>query len=444
MSSLISALISSSNSLRVFERALTVVQNNVSNVDTPDYASQTLPITALPFDPSQGLSGGITAGETASARDEYAEEAVQNQQSLYGQANQTATDLDQIETLFSTSGDTGIPGALNQFFSAVSSWSVNPNDTTARQNVLNNAQSLAGAVNQTAAGLSQASNTVHQEITGTVGQINALAGQIAGLNQAQKDSGGVPDPSVDAQLHSALEQLSALVGITALRQDDGTYTVLAGGQVPLVMGSQEYDLQASSLNGVPIQGGQLGSLLTTQNQTIPSYTSHLNQLAQGIADDTNNVLASGVDSNGQPGAALFTYNNPDGSDAASTLAVTSITAGQLAGALPDAPGGNGNVLNLAALQNQPNSDLGNLSFTDFYGNLATTVGEQSSQATSDQQTQQQLLLQAQSLRSSISGVDLNQQAANLIEFQQAYQATAQLFTVLNSLTQTTINLIPSS
>jgi flagellar hook-associated protein 1 FlgK len=66
-----------------------------------------------------------------------------------------------------------------------------------------------------------------------------------------------------------------------------------------------------------------------------------------------------------------------------------------------------------------------------------------STATDTQTTKQQLLNQAQTLRQQNSGVSLDQEAANLISFQRAYQANAKMLTVLDGLTDTLMNIIPS-
>ena len=187
-----------------------------------------------------------------------------------------------------------------------------------------------------------------------------------------------------------------------------------------------------------MSGGNLGGSLEAVNQSIPSYQNSLNQLAQGIADSVNNTLAAGVDTSGNAGAPLFTYNSPI--DAASSLAVTSIAPGELAAASVGAPGGNGNALALWALGNSPL--LNGFTFTTFYGNLAATVGRDVSNATDSQSVQSQLLAQAKANRTSLSGVSLDEEAVRLVEFQRAYEATAKLVNVLDQLSQDTINIIP--
>jgi flagellar hook-associated protein 1 FlgK len=110
----------------------------------------------------------------------------------------------------------------------------------------------------------------------------------------------------------------------------------------------------------------------------------------------------------------------------------------LAAALGSA-GGNGNALELASLQNSRAID--DLTFTQFYGNLAAKAGRALSDARSESETSQLLLEQSRTLRDEASRVSLDEEAVNLIEFQRAYQAEAKLITVLDELTETTLNIL---
>jgi flagellar hook-associated protein 1 FlgK len=164
-------------------------------------------------------------------------------------------------------------------------------------------------------------------------------------------------------------------------------------------------------------------------------------MAQSVADTINTQLAAGLDQTGLPGAPLFTYN---AAAPAKTLATTSITAKQLAAASSGNPGGNDNAVVLSGLQNATIGTLGGFTLTQFYGNLSSTVGRDISNAQDDQTTQQQLLAQAQSLRSQNSSVSLDEEAARLLQYQQAYEATGKLITVINQMTQTLMGLIPTN
>ena len=186
-----------------------------------------------------------------------------------------------------------------------------------------------------------------------------------------------------------------------------------------------------------VSGGRLAALIDMKNTVLPGFSNSLNQLAAGLADQVNNTLLNGVDQSGNQGAQLFSYNNP--SDAASTLQTTGITVDQIAAALPGAPGGNGNALNLAALDDAPQA--GGMTFTQSYASLASQVGQSLNSATEDRQTQQDLLDQARTTRSNAESVSLDEEATQMIEYQRAYQATARVVTILDDLTETVMNML---
>ena len=455
MGSLMTALMNTANSMKAVEQALTVTENNVVNASTPGYAKQTATFVAQPFDLTVGLPGGVAAGLVQSSRDAFAEQAVRSQQTDVNYYQQKVSDLTSVESYFSTSSTSGIGPAMTSLFQSFSTLSVNPNDTVSRQNVINQAQSVAQNFQATASGLESQGTNIDQETRSTIATINQLAGQVATINGENRvdPSGGV-NAGVDAQLNTTLEQLSQVVNFTALQQPDGTVTVYVGGQTPLVVGGQTFAIsgdfskpQTAVLSSTgaditnQITGGQLSAMLDDKNNVLPGYIQSLNTLAQGVADQVNTSLSHGIDENGaSPATDLFTYNASIG--AAATLAVNPLTPDQIAAALPGAPGGNGNALNLAALGN--GASLSNYTFAQFYGNIAGRVGSDLSTATDNQTTKQALLSQAQTLRQQASGVSLDQEAANLVAFQRAYQANAKMLTVLDTLTQDLMNVLPNA
>lgn len=448
---LFGTLVSSTGALRVFQKALEVAQNNVSNMSTPGFAKQRLLLEAMPFDPGLGLPGGVFSPGVDSYRSEYAEQAVRRRQEDYGLSDQLAAELSRLEPYFDVTGTSGIPGALNRFFQSISAWSVVPNDQVARAGVIEQAVYLAGRVRDTASSLARARAAADQQICNTVDSINYLAGIIRNLNaQLRQDYRAATDPGVDARQHTALEELARYVDYSTVRQADGTLTVLLGGQTPLVIGERQYEIHAEisgasaaicDTDGREITAqasrGRLGGLIQFRNTTLPAFVGDLDRLAASVADRVNGILAGGIDVNGQPGGALFAYDPAQG--AAASLRVTTLRPEELAGALAGAPGGNGNVLELAGLVDSPEID--GASFMGYYGALARNVGRALERAREDLKTSEQLLLQARSLRDEISGVSLDEEAIRLVEFQLAYQASARLVMVLSELTEITINLV---
>src|SRR5712691_6454507 len=126
MSNLLSSLATAGSALDVYQRALDVVQNNITNSTTPGYAKQSLNLEARSFDIAGGLAGGVAAHGLSSARDEYAEEEVRRQLQLQGRYEMQAQGTASIESLFNVSGNSGVSADLNQLFQSFSAWSVSP------------------------------------------------------------------------------------------------------------------------------------------------------------------------------------------------------------------------------------------------------------------------------------------------------------------------------
>jgi flagellar hook-associated protein 1 FlgK len=466
MANLIGSLSAAANSLNVFQKALAVVQNNVSNASTPGFAAQSIDLRAQAFDVAGGLAGGVAAAGLKNSRDQYAEESVQRQAQLLGQYSASAQSTSALQNYFDVSGTGGVAGALNKLFQSFSAWSATPGDTSARQTVISSASDAADSIRGLTKSLQLASGQLDGQIGATVDQINAIAVQIQQYN-VQRLREGQSDPGADAQLYSNLQDLSQLTDFSTLTQSDGTITVMLAGGSPLVIGETANALQVSTfVDSQPpaanpqspptahildaggkdvtsqVAGGQLGGLLDTRNRILGSLLGDsrqqgtLNQLAQKLANGVNSILQSGTVSS-TPGAAagtpLFTYSSTDATGIAASLSLNpAITPDQLAPV--DASGvANGNANALAAQ---------GTGLVQLFGQIAASLGRENQAATSNQQTQQQVLAQTKSLRDQVSGVSLDQQAVSVLEFQRAYQATAQLISVLNTVLQSTLDLIP--
>ncbi len=466
MGGLFSSLSNSVDALRSIESALAVSQNNVSNASTPGYADQVALLNSQPFNLSQGLAGGVQYGGTQSTQNEYVDQSVRTQLSAQGYFNAQSNALDSIQSLFDVTGQTGLTGDLNQLFQSFSAWSANPGTTTA-QAVLTQAQTVAQDFQGAANTLSQTTTSLNQQISANVNQINTLAAAVQTANVAIQNDGGTADPGLDANLHAALESLSQVADITVSYAPNGTATVLLGGQTPLVMGSQQFSIQASFAgSGSPpdasildsngqditsqISQGSLAGLLYVRNNVLPSIQGNgtqqgsLNQLAQQIADRVNSILTSAQTTGGQPGTALFTYNAANPSGIAQSLALNpNITAATLAPVDPGPPVvSNGAALQLSNLGNStaPADEISGQTILQFLSGIATQAGQAAANAQTGSNLHTQLLAQTRSLQTQVSGVSLDAEAAEVLQLQQGYEAAGKMVTVINTLADTLLNM----
>jgi flagellar hook-associated protein 1 len=479
VSNLLSTLLSSASSLKAFDQVLEVTQNNVANASTPGFVKQRQALEAMRFDPTMGMGGGVRAGDVESARDEYADQAVRRQNTLLGQAQQDVNGLTSIQSLFDISGTAGISQGLNALFQSFSAWAQSPNDTIARQTVIERAADVAGEFRQTAAGLANAAQDAERQVGQTVKTINGLVSTLQGLN-TQILRGARNDSGVDAALHSTLEDLSQYAEISTTNQADGTVTVLINGQTPLLIGDRQYPVSSAlaspdtpppvypnarpsvritASDGKDITaattGGQLGSLLDFRNRMLASYLGDttqpgdLNRMAKQFADRVNSLLIAGNVADGsppQPGTALFSYDATNDTNTAATLTVDqSAITPDLLGAIDPGPPyvSNGVPLSLSRMADpqQAADQIDGASYTQFYGDLASRTGSALQQANTNLQVAQPALAQAKNLQQQMSGVSLDEEASILIQFQRAYEANSRLITVMYQLTEDTINML---
>lgn len=461
MGSLYSALQTASTALSVFGQALGVDQSNIANVSTPGYAAQT--VTIHPIDISgDGGSGGdyITVSSTGNS---FSDAVVQAATSQASQSQTQASLLSPVNQLFDITGTGGILAAFQQFSTAFSNLGVSPNDPSLGAAALTASANVASAFQTVATSLDSQNNQISTSIQSTTAQINTLSADIGRLN-VQTAGSTQENPGVDANLRSDLYQLSSLVDITVTKAPNGTVSVLAGGQLPLVIGDQSFTLSAtpSAAPGSQISSsgggnspesfsGELGALLQTRNGTISQLlggngqTGSLNTLAQGFADLVNNALTSGTTPAGTTGVPIFTYDTTNPTDIARSLAIDpAVTADQLG--LATATQSNGIANQLAALPSSTNAgnQIGGLSAEGLFSSIAASVGQQLSDANSASTADQTALTTAQTNQQRQSGVSLDQEAVNVTSYERAYQANAQVVSILNQLTQDVINIIPST
>jgi flagellar hook-associated protein 1 FlgK len=459
--SLFSSIATASTALKVFSSALGTDQANVSNSATPGFAALRATIQPIGVSsPGFPVSDSVEVTSTGSLR---ADASVQSVSSQAAESQTSANQLESVNKLFDITGSSGILASLNSFSAAFSRLTESPNDTVQRSAALAAAGGVVSAFQNVSGSLDRQRSAVDSQITSVVADINRLAGQIRQFNVAVRGQSAL-DPGADAGLRSALDQLSSLTGITVLPAADGTVSVLAGGQQPLVIGDHVYKLSADSSaspgsqvsssgggNSPPSYGGQLGALVDFRNGTLQTLlggngtSGTLNDLAAGFASKVNALLTSGVTATGTSGTPLFVYDTTNGSNAARTLAIDpGASADSLALASTGAsPQSNGVAAALAGLASSTKAgdQINGLPAEGLFASIAAFVGQQLSDARGQSAVDQTAVTSAQAARQQISGVSLDQEAVSITAYQRSYQASAKLISILDQLTSDEVNLI---
>ena len=453
MSSLNASMATALSGLIAEQGAMEASTNNVANVNTQGYSRQQAVLASsdpVVVDPLT-FGTGVTLQSIESIRDPILESQIQQQTQSQGQYSSLTSALQQTQVAF-TSSTNDIGTEISNFFDSVNQLSTNPSDLSTRQGVLTAAGNLATAFNTNANNLTQQRSSLDLSVVQTVTQINQLSQQIAQLNGqiASLQNVGENAGSFVDQRTSAIDQLSALVDVSVIPSDN-TLTLTTANGAPLVTGLTSFQLQTEStpsgLHDVYSQGqditsqitsGQLGGTLQARDQQIPAIQTQLDTLAAGLANAVNTVQAAGFDLNGKPGTNLFTPPPANGVGAAASLSVAITDPSLIAASSDGTAGSNGNAEAMYALSNQPVA--GGQDPTDYYSNVVFDLGNNVSNASAEQTASSQILQQLNDQRSSISGVSLDEEAANIVQYQNAYQASAQVITTINDMMYAVIQM----
>ena len=247
-----------------------------------------------------------------------------------------------------------------------------------------------------------------------------------------------------------LQQLAQLTGISITQSSDGE-TITTGNGTPLVVGGQSFQMQTTTgsngtqrvldPNGNDITGsitsGQLGGAIDVRDNTLPVFSAQLNTLAAQVATAFNAAQAQGFDSNGNPGQAFFSIPaNP--SDAAAQLGLAIADPALVAASSDGSVGSNGNVANLSAAltANLPSGQTP----AALYAGLVFQAGDAVSRASAESKAVGLNLQQLTSLQGSVSGVNTDEEATNLIRFQTAYEAAARIVSTIQHLNSVVLNM----
>ncbi|MEW1781082.1 flagellar hook-associated protein FlgK [Arthrobacter sp. NPDC080086] len=426
---------------------LNMTARNIANLATPGYTRQGVLLTTR-------VGGGVEVGSLIRFGDNYKIQQKWLSQSPVGQHSAAESYFRQLEEVMGLE-DGSVKAGMDRFFGALDEASADPAKPALRQQVLMAAGGLATSFNNLQQMMRGQLDTLRQQSSATAGQINGLSESIADLNRRIADAeanGGAPSELID-QRDNAIDQLAALAEIRTVRQPDGTIDVNLASGTPLVAGSQvgkvsvetkangEFALNIESggttypVDGAKV-GGTLGGLYTFAQDTLLPQMEAIRSLAGEIAESFNKQLEDGYGMDGSPGKPLFTFDPATG-----RLTLNEMKPEELGfSGDPKTPGNSDNLLKLIELRNQ-RIDLpgfGETSLGDAYTLLVGKLGSQSQQNQSALTMAGEMRKQAEEAWLSSAGINGDEEAMNLNEFLQIYQANMKVISVANELFDATI------
>lgn len=432
-----------------------VVNENVANVNTEGYSRR-----RVIFGPGDvqiysfgTLGTGADINEIQSVRDIFLEARILAEYQAKGFYEGQQFGVSQLETVISGVEGAGVSEQLSRFFDAFLELSGEPSALALRQAVIAEGEGLAWSIRNTARQLSALDQGNQIRIEDTVNSINGLLDRIYEVNQRLVPllNRGLDGGSLYDERQLLLNQLSEQIGVQ-IQSDSRNNLIISTATGRLLMAgpdvthlsvertSEGAQVMFGDLNiSAEITSGRLGGLLEFQDTTLAESKRALNALAAELVVLVNSAHAGGVDLNGDAGSDFFTAAT---GNEANTIAVAFgdpalVAAAGVAGALGDGD----NAQALADLRDQALAGLGGQTLGDFYAQTLFDVGLAARSIKANFGLQQKVVSLLEAQRESVSGVSLDEEAVNLIQFQRSYQASAKLVRILDELMEETINLV---
>ncbi|WP_334154500.1 flagellar hook-associated protein FlgK [Tepidimonas sp.] len=346
-----SALNIATRALTTNQAVLQVIGHNIANANTEGYTRQRVELNSVPG--QQMGSGYFGKGVQIEAVTRVGYDAFLTRESNVTRATAAADQvrlqyLQGVESLFPL-GDGSLGKLLNDALNAWTDVASSPNDSAARQVVLDQFDALAARIRDGAARIDEIATGARLQATEVTKEINRLAQAIASVNDAiarTQGTGASPNDLLD-QRDRLIAQLNDQVQVTTLRADDGTLSVFVAGSLPLVLGNRAAELrvsraeldgdrqiqlqfvQGASAYDVPsefLSGGKLKGLLDFINRDVIGTQAELGRMALALATTVNRQQQSGLNLLGNGGADLLVFGSLAGKAAVTNTGSGSVSA----------------------------------------------------------------------------------------------------------------------
>ncbi len=459
------------SSLRTAGAGINTAGQNIANAETAGYTRRRIiqePKAIVssgiqmrtPWNQPLGAGVGVAAFERV--RDALLLSASREARSAVGSSTEESKLLGAIQEMLGPSGGPSLTDALGAYYNAWNDVADHPTDEGVRWTLLSRAETVAGALNRLDTELRAFTDEVRGELQSGVESANGLIDEIAALNVTIREArfSGAPDLEAEDRRDQAIQELAVYMPVKV--QDGPNGMAVTVGGISVVQGDHATHLAVSQSPdgkvavqfaglGVPYaapsgEDGRVGAWTRTINTTLlhddadptkDGLLTRLDNLARNLVEQTNAAHTAGFDLDGNTGTAFF---DPAGLRAGTIrVAVTAPRGVAAAGSMTDAlgntisrgPGDSTTALAVAGLRT--GSEREAIDSGVWIGAKARQAGTAASAATASAD-------HLEAMESSLSGVSLDDELANLIQYQQAYAASARILNTAQEMMDTLLSL----
>jgi len=429
-------------SLLAYQSAINTTSTNIANVGNENYSRRRAEFT--------GLSNGMPWEDSVRLRQQFAEQQLWQENQQLGRYGSLDTMLTQIEDIFAEDTDAGLSNVLNQFWNAWNDLANDPESQTARTIVRDKAVVLTDRMRNLYSDLSDLQQQTIPEVESQISQINQKLTELSRINDQLRSgqSGDLLD-----QRDKLIDELSEFLNIKVKEKSTHEVTIYAEGLVLVSEGhvnQLEYDMvEQNGRNLVQLRvknidkalsatSGSLSGYLEVHNKHIPEYLSKLDEMAQQLVSNVNNIHTTGENLTGVTGINFFTPGISSAADFTVNQAVIddpSLIATRLAG---EGDGSGSIAQSISNLRFKTITSEGTVA--NFYQSMLSGLGNNIQENEFLYQSQNLIVNQLQNQRDAVTGVSLDEELTRMMQYEQAFQAAARIVTTVDEMMQTVLDM----
>lgn len=452
--------------------AISTAGHNISNANTEGYSRQrVMTESKTPYQTGGGkgaIGTGTQIARVERVNDEYIEKHLRNGGRELAAFEEKSTSFKQIEDVFNEMGGEGLNRLMAKFFNEFRQLANDPDNHAVREAVREASKAMISDFKRIRTETNAVKEHLDSRIAGHVSELNSLAREVAGLNAKihELEITNGPQNDLEDQRDLAIKKLAAFADVSTVKDGKGSINVELRGIGPLVTGAIAQTFEShrsprdergkpegslditSSASSSPtithrIQGGKLGALLEMRDDVVGKVFERLDDLAFSLTTAVNQIHSQGYNRFNQTGLEFFRglsekYGAAEKMDLAEAIKKDGNNIATAA--MANAPGDNRIAVALSGIQSLRILGDGTSTVDDFYNSIVSDVGVMSARNASALNQQKGITSQLEKMRDQISGVSLDEETANILQFQHSFDASAKVIQVANELMDTVLAL----
>jgi len=462
------------NALSANQMAIQVTSHNISNVNTDGYTRQA-PVFE---EESASFVGGILIGNGVKVDsviryyDRYIDRQLAGKNNELQEQTIYSQYFERIEGILNEDS-TRLTASITEFFNSWQELSTDPESIAAREGILAAATNMSRSINNIYNGLKNIQIELNNKLKQEIDNINTITSAIADLNKMIYE-GSTSTSEANDYLNKRTEYIKELSGkldITYFEDGFGRVTILTSKGKPLVDGGQSWQLTVTdnettgfynvgwkdasgNITDITsnITSGMVHGLIEMRDGQINDFISDMDELARAIIEEVNTVHKSGYTLNHDTSStdpdniAFFkeitgNYSKDMAVSDEVRADIKNIAAASKIDTTTGKPIGNGAALEIASLIDQKILDGDRSTIVDFTSSITNRIGQFTKSAKNFLEYSEDTMQIIERQREGVSGVSLDEEMANLIKFQYAFQAASRLFAVADELFQSILEAV---